>query len=347
MGARELGWTIWTKQGDSYSASTWWDIKVHYADDLAPTTALVNITNMIWDGDSYNSTKGPRSILPNVTQCSISWYNQTYASSHVESGTLDDAPTSKTILDIYPFGDTFTEETQTDFYVAYTDHKPVSKAEAHNWTYDPALAPSDIYFVNDIDLDSLEDLFTSVFSELYFSGGANFFDQMSINANLTQSQWSSLLELIPSGTLLETSQSNDVDWAQEIFVFAHNGNISTTLDNVAASLTRLLRQGPNSTSVSGTVKRPILFIRIDWPWFIYPVMLSVFSVVFLTIAIVLSHGPGKLVWKASSLAVAFHGLRSTDDFERTVLAKDMERLARKQRAQLSMDEAGRIALRSS
>lgn len=54
---------------------------------------------------------------------------------------------------------------------------------------------------------------------------------------------------------------------------ANNGDNPKTLDNVAESLTNAIRSGPQTLDHYGTVFQTEVYMRVDWQWLIYPVVL--------------------------------------------------------------------------
>ena len=130
--------------------------------------------------------------------------------------------------------------------------------------------------------------------------------------------------------------------------YANDDNISETFKNAAISMTNHLRQTSNSTSVKGAVIEPVVYVRVNWPWLVYPAALWTLAGVVIAVTISVSHRKDRLVWKSSALALLFHGFRGGDDQEMCVRdGKTMESLATSMRARVVEDENGKIALRAS
>lgn len=120
-------------------------------------------------------------------------------------------------------------------------------------------------------------------------------------------------------------------------------DLSLMMDSIATGITENMRKGPNSTEVSGEVIVPVVYVRVRWAWFAYPVVIILLAVVFWVTTVAFSCGESRLVWKSSSLALLFHGLRgwNVDEFQ-TDRLRDMNDAASDMRAHLTRDDGGRI-----
>ena len=87
------------------------------------------------------------------------------------------------------------------------------------------------------------------------------------------------------------------------------GNLSKTLDDVASSFTNALRSGPNSTTIRGTVMLPMPYVHVQWPWLLYPAMLSLVATLFFIVSLYFSFNREGVVWKSYTLPLLFHGLQ--------------------------------------
>ncbi|RPA99467.1 hypothetical protein L873DRAFT_1683865 [Choiromyces venosus 120613-1] len=95
--------------------------------------------------------------------------------------------------------------------------------------------------------------------------------------------------------------------------FSTHANVTEVMSRVATAMTNRIRDFDSTTPpVNGTTMGKESFIRARWPWLTFPVLLWVFSLVFLLTIVVKSRDSeqkwGMRAWGASSLALIFHGL---------------------------------------
>lgn len=86
-------------------------------------------------------------------------------------------------------------------------------------------------------------------------------------------------------------------------------NLSMRIDNLASAMTNNIRQQNDSVAdpACGTTWRSETYVHVRWAWFSYPATVALFSFIFLLSAIVESASRKVLIWKASNLALLFHG----------------------------------------
>ena len=86
-------------------------------------------------------------------------------------------------------------------------------------------------------------------------------------------------------------------------------NVSARIDNLAISMTNNIRQqNDNMTlSVHGTTWKSESYVHVRWAWFTYPAAVAGLSLLFLTGSIIESAHRDVMIWKASNLALLFHG----------------------------------------
>lgn len=127
------------------------------------------------------------------------------------------------------------------------------------------------------------------------------------------------------------------------FSTVFNHNASHLMDSLAAGVNLHLRRGPNGTEVPGHALLPMVFVRVRWAWFAYPVTLVMLAVTFWIATVVFSCGENRFVWKSSSLALMFHGPRgwNFEDMQAERL-RDMDEAAANMRAQLIREDGGNI-----
>ena len=110
--------------------------------------------------------------------------------------------------------------------------------------------------------------------------------------------------------------------------------------NVAASLTDYIRSvSPATEKAVGTAFGTEAYVRVAWAWLSLPVTLVLLSFLFLVAAIVQTAGRKAPVWKSSSLAVMFQGLRELPEGSQGKVS-GMERLAEGMRVRLERDGGG-------
>ncbi|KAF2141171.1 uncharacterized protein K452DRAFT_318841 [Aplosporella prunicola CBS 121167] len=106
----------------------------------------------------------------------------------------------------------------------------------------------------------------------------------------------------------------DPQWMKELFNKdnASLETINATWSAIAESMTIHIRQNgdeSNSAPAAGIASHTNTCINVRWPWLAYPAALLVLTFSFLLATILHSFGHvGHRIWKASQLAVLFHGL---------------------------------------
>lgn len=135
---------------------------------------------------------------------------------------------------------------------------------------------------------------------------------------------------------LETSADSSLG---QVLWSANDGNFSKTMENAAMALTNTIRQTSNATTVHGDVISNVIVIRVNWPWLIYPCALVLLMKLFMIATLIFSAEKSNIVWKSSTLAVLFHGLRGWDRHAlRANNIPDMEKAARKMSVKLERAE---------
>lgn len=149
-----------------------------------------------------------------------------------------------------------------------------------------------------------------------------------------------------TGSKTSNSFSYAVDSAlPNMLWYANNGDLAKSIDDVASAMSKQLRQGPNATWVHGSAQVPTVMVQVRWLWIILPVVLVISSIVFLVMAIVVSAGPSRLVWKSSILGPVFHRVEgwAADDLDRKTLDQ-MEDSAKTMNVRLAGDFDGGVSL---
>ena len=105
------------------------------------------------------------------------------------------------------------------------------------------------------------------------------------------------------------SPQTSSDWMQALYEHGIT-NIPHSLDNLATSLTNHMRlQGQPA---EGIVNQDQTFIYLRWEWLILPFAVEVPAIFFVTGTIISTVKSDLPVWKASALAMFFHGPGVTD-----------------------------------
>ena len=86
-------------------------------------------------------------------------------------------------------------------------------------------------------------------------------------------------------------------------------NVSARVNNLAIAMTNNIRQQNDNvtTSMHGTTWKSEPYVHVRWAWFTYPAAVVGLSLLFLTSSIVESAHRDVMIWKASNLALLFHG----------------------------------------
>ncbi|KAL8768246.1 MAG: hypothetical protein Q9209_005476 [Squamulea sp. 1 TL-2023] len=90
---------------------------------------------------------------------------------------------------------------------------------------------------------------------------------------------------------------------------AYSRDLNQTIKSIAASMTEVIRTGPNSTSNVGVSYVERTFIEIRWGYLAYPIVLVLLTMVVLVAVILKTRRHGGTVWKNSALALLFHELK--------------------------------------
>lgn len=122
-------------------------------------------------------------------------------------------------------------------------------------------------------------------------------------------------------------------------------NIPKTMDRVAAAMTNHLRDISNYTIIgeSGSMQ---VFIRVSWLWLLLPILSTCLGTILLIWVILVTRRRKLPVWKASELALLFHGL----DFRLnkridTRQVSAMEEVTSAVQVRLAQDLTGTLKLR--
>ena len=109
-----------------------------------------------------------------------------------------------------------------------------------------------------------------------------------------------------SGGLNRSGSAFSSDIQQALY---NTANISARIDNLAVAMTNNIRQQSDNLTnpAQGTTWVSETYVHVRWKWFTYPAAVAILAIVFLTGSIVETAYREVLVWKASNLALLFHG----------------------------------------
>jgi hypothetical protein len=250
---------------------------------------------------------------PNAATCTLSWCKQR-VKSQVNNGSLTEQVVSSENL-VFPHEElqcnaSFSWErfTLPAFSKGYlpADNDLCAHRFAHN---------DSVYWINLRDSEDMTSMATTILAP------RGIISQETIGV-LTQ-------ETITSGVLLNS---------------VNGGNISADFPGIAASMSRYVRQSPNSTLHEGTAWTTETYVRVRWMWLLYPIILTLFGIAFLGISMWQSGRKTRVVWKSSSLALLFQGFTGYEQDVHGRETSDMKRAAKRMRVQLKDDDKGNIVL---
>lgn len=161
--------------------------------------------------------------------------------------------------------------------------------------------------------------------------------------------WDVLREILERQLYLDSDSSwnlLDLRAPQGMFETALNAStdISKTMDRVAEAMTNRLRDINNHT-IQGQSGSMELYIRASWWWFLLPVFCVIFETIFLISVMIATRKHKLSIWKASELALLFHGLGfSIGDTVETQKASEMENIASALQVRLGRGSKGILKL---
>lgn len=130
-------------------------------------------------------------------------------------------------------------------------------------------------------------------------------------------------------------------------------NMTSLIINTTDSMTNAVRTGRNATRAQGTIWDPGTYIVVQWPWLILPILLILFSTLFLVIVMLFTSKRNMPLWKSALLPFIFHGLEPDDLGEgerrklhtgRLEMKYEMEQKAKEISARLWRNENGETRL---
>lgn len=149
----------------------------------------------------------------------------------------------------------------------------------------------------------------------------------------------------PTGWLFPDTNRLDPEASMFSVGFNASADIPKTMDRVATAMTSRLRDISNYT-VQGQSGSMMLFVRVSWLWLLLPLFSVVFGTIFL-ISVMITTRKHKLpIWKASELALLFHGFdfKLDDTVEMMEKVSEMEAVASALQVQLGRGSNGVLKL---
>jgi hypothetical protein len=282
--------------------------------------------------------------LESAYECTMSWCAKEYDGTAAKAGSLVDEPSKETLLTsvrnancsyIYTNG-----TTRNSTFGRYAFDKgsvwdPQANRTNDTFTFvTPWYKPADLPFINCSSTTRAQEN-GAAYQTLHTDPHAFLLnDQDSRNVAET-------LSSIFTTTFETTPRPGD--YAARSLYQARD--FAATMDQLARSMTDVIRTGPNATAVRGSVRFAEQHIFVRWEWMILPAALVLFSIAFLVTSVVAAKGSSAPAWKTSSTAALFHGLAGWggDDL-RSVEVQEMGKRAKEMRASLGLGEEGELKL---
>jgi hypothetical protein len=139
----------------------------------------------------------------------------------------------------------------------------------------------------------------------------------------------------------------DIDNSSQNAAKIIDSGLSTVVQRMAASLSKLARDSSNKTA-TGIVSTEQTYVKVNWPWVTLPALLLALGIVLVISTIMVNKHQRFGLWKSSILPVLYHGLEKeylTVDDEYTDISQ-MDEAARNVDVKLELsDTQGRLLLR--
>ncbi|KIX09221.1 uncharacterized protein Z518_00300 [Rhinocladiella mackenziei CBS 650.93] len=113
---------------------------------------------------------------------------------------------------------------------------------------------------------------------------------------------------------------------EQLDVIQANG-LDKVVDNISASVSQYLRLVSNAT-VQGHVWVSQTTVKVQWPWILFPVVLSLAGALFLLILVVQTQKSGTPLWKTSLLPFFYRDVQADEEFVRLRTVSEMLSKAR-------------------
>ena len=258
-----------------------------------------------------------RDSTPLAYSCEMTWCQKTFSSSKTLEGVLEDDPTKSsrlTFLPCSPLAGTTLGELGIQMCPGFPSDQSLPHWPQYNQS---TLDDQSAIWIGEETANDVVNWLSGMFT-------------LSLSTvDLGNSNWEVLNDVV----------------AKMLYQVNAGDNVTSTFDKIATALTNVVRQGPNTTSITGQAQVLDVYIRVRWAWLSLPLMLVVFGVSFLAISIMSSSRPGRHVWKSSTLATIFHRLDgwAPDELDQRT-ERDMKTAARKMQVVIDTDANGHISL---
>jgi hypothetical protein len=132
------------------------------------------------------------------------------------------------------------------------------------------------------------------------------------------------LENLLNTTIAADEHPSDLDISTILYT---QDNISESITAMADSMTDVMRRGKKAVMVEGQALRTETFIHVRWMWIIFTATIVTLSIVLLAATVIVSRGPGVVLWKSSVLPLLIshvqprpehdmHPIRNVDELGR-------------------------------
>ncbi|MDV3160343.1 MAG: hypothetical protein Q8787_02570, partial [Sweet potato little leaf phytoplasma] len=241
----------------------------------------------------------PEVLAPEITACGLYWCGQVFTGASVSNGsTLNFGPTAISQIDQHFEEDGQLSYLQTDAGRCDVLTVPDSNArdfpkEARVFAVSPAHAKRVGLFIN------------SLFNLTQFKGHERF-------------------------PVFPEQQTGLYGLADAIF---RDRDLAPTFERIAASMTEQVRTSTSSYMVPGLAIHDETYVRVRWGWMAFPLITLALSIIHLVVTILVNRKVGAPLWKASSIALLFHGVDLQNPAQTEIDA--MNRMAKEKTAQLT------------
>ncbi|PYH67634.1 DUF3176 domain-containing protein [Aspergillus vadensis CBS 113365] len=121
------------------------------------------------------------------------------------------------------------------------------------------------------------------------------------NGNYTISGNTVLQILNPFTSTISLSDQIEAGWTYSV---QEGKDASPVMKNVAVGITKGIRAGPNSTTITGEAFTTQTYISVRWYWAAAPIVITVLSILFLILIVAhTARAEGVGMWKSSALAL--------------------------------------------
>ena len=256
-----------------------------------PATGIVaNVSIMRHELSYVSSLSSP---MPRFYECEFHWCQQTYPSIRVVNGLLDDETTNSLPL-MFPhcleYWSTVTSPHDSGLWSEAScpgiPNTPENRYYLNSRPVD--LPESQVYWVQSNQSNTLAMYLSDIFNQTLVT------DEYAEASN--------------NGKPILTAI------ARELYSL-NDGNVTSTIANVATGFTRYIREARNSTLISGSVYTTEVYVKVKWYWLVLPASLVGLAPFFLICSITSSSKEGRHPLKSSALAMLFISLEAPESEE--------------------------------